>query len=59
MKSRLNSLERQFSESTFTLQVYECIKEVCAPEEIDGVQMEKEFPTPGRHIRVDFLIENG
>ncbi len=55
MKSQLNSLEQHFSESTFI----ECVKEICAPEEFDGIQKEKEFSTPGRHIRVDFFIENG
>lgn len=52
-------LKHPNTESELSFLVYNCLKGVCADKEIEGIKVEKDFPTPGRHIRVDLLIENG
>ena len=52
-------LKQPNTESELSFLAYNCLKRVCADKEIEGIKVEKDFPTPGRHIRVDLLIENG
>lgn len=59
MSMESNFLKQPNTECELSVLVYNCIKRVCSNKELEGIKIEKEFPTPGRHIMVDLLIENG